>query len=213
MRIILSFSVLLFTVFTVQAQQGEISGRVFNEQREPLANVSIYVLTAKVGALLKTGATDGQGRYIIKNVPPGEFLVQASSVGYETMKSAPIMVMEQSVVVDDLILTVQSRTIDEVTVEGQVPLVQQRDGKLVLNVENSTLAAGNNALEVVQRAPGVSVDKDENLQLMGQQGVNVTIDGRQTYMSGEQLTAFLKATNGDQIKSVEVSTIRSAKED
>ncbi len=213
MRIILSFSVLLFTVFTVQAQQGEISGRVFNEQREPLANVSIYVLTAKVGALLKTGATDGQGRYIIKNVPPGEFLVQASSVGYETMKSLPIMVMEQSVVVDDLILTVQSRTIDEVTVEGQVPLVQQRDGKLVLNVENSTLAAGNNALEVVQRAPGVSVDKDENLQLMGQQGVNVTIDGRQTYMSGEQLTAFLKATNGDQIKSVEVSTIRSAKED
>src|SRR5690606_212919 len=158
-------------------------------------------------------ATDGQGRYIIKNVPPGEFLVQASSVGYETMKSAPIMVMEQSVVVDDLILTVQSRTIDEVTVEGQVPLVQQRDGKLVLNVENSTLAAGNNALEVVQRAPGVSVDKDENLQLMGQQGVNVTIDGRQTYMSGEQLTALRKASNGDHGKSVEVSTIRSAKDD
>src|SRR5690606_28761379 len=88
-----------------------------------------------------------------------------------------------------------------------------RDGKLILNVENSTLAAGNNALEVVQRAPGVSIDKDENVQLMGQQGVNFTIDGRQTYMSGEQLTAFLKAMSGDQIQRVEVSTIRRAKED
>ncbi len=213
MRIILNVCFLLVTVFTAQAQQGEVSGRVFNEQQEPLANVSIYLLTAKVGALIKTEVTDEHGRYIIKNVPPGEFVVQASSVGYETSKSSLLKVARQSVAVDDMILKPESQTIDAVTVEGQVPLVQQRDGKLILNVENSTLAAGNNALEVVQRAPGVSVDKDENLQLMGQQGVNITIDGRQTYMTGEQLAAFLKAMNGDQIQRVEVSTIRSAKED
>lgn len=213
MRIILNVCFLLVTVFTAQAQQGEVSGRVFNEQQEPLANVSIYLLTAKVGALIKTEVTDEHGRYIIKNVPPGEFVVQASSVGYETSKSSLLKVARQSVAVDDMILKPESQTIDAVTVEGQVPLVQQRDGKLILNVENSTLAAGNNALEVVQRAPGVSVDKDENLQLMGQHGVNITIDGRQTYMTGEQLAAFLKAMNGDQIQRVEVSTIRSAKED
>src|SRR5690606_11744117 len=97
MRIILSFCVLLFTVFTVQAQQGEISGRVVNEQRVPLANVSIHVLTAKMGALIKTGLTDEQGRYTINNVPSGEFVIQASSVGYETAKSTPISVMVQSV--------------------------------------------------------------------------------------------------------------------
>ncbi|TYR37576.1 outer membrane beta-barrel protein [Sphingobacterium phlebotomi] len=213
MRTILNVCFLLVTVFTAQAQQGEVSGRVFNEQQEPLANVSIYLLTAKVGALIKTEITDEHGRYIIKNVPNGAFLVQVSSVGYETLKSKSIQVAGQSVVVDDMILKPESQTIDAVTVEGQVPLVQQRDGKLILNVENSTLAAGNNALEVVQRAPGVSVDKDANLQLMGQQGVNVTIDGRQTYMSGEQLATFLKSMNGDQIQRVEVSTIRSAKED
>lgn len=213
MRIILNVCFLLVTVFTAQAQQGEVSGRVFNEQQEPLANVSIYLLTAKVGALIKTEVTNEHGRYVIKNVPPGEFVVQASSVGYETSKSSLLKVTGQSIVVDNMILKPESQTIDAVTVEGQVPLVQQRDGKLVLNVENSTLAAGNNALEVVQRAPGVSVDKDENLQLMGQQGVNITIDGRQTYMTGEQLAAFLKAMNGDQIQRVEVSTIRSAKED
>ena len=213
MRIILNVCFLLVTVFTAQAQQGEVSGHVFNEQQEPLANVSIYLLTAKVGALIKTEVTNEHGRYVIKNVPPGEFVVQASSVGYETSKSSLLKVTGQPIVVDDMILKPESQTIDAVTVEGQVPLVQQRDGKLVLNVENSTLAAGNNALEVVQRAPGVSVDKDENLQLMGQQGVNITIDGRQTYMTGEQLAAFLKAMNGDQIQRVEVSTIRSAKED
>lgn len=213
MRIILNVCFLLVTVFTAQAQQGEVSGRVFNEEQEPLANVSIYLLTAKVGALIKTEVTDEQGRYVMKNVLNGEFIVQASSVGYETFKSSTIQVTGQSIVLDDMILKPESQTIDAVTVEGQVPLVQQRDGKLVLNVENSTLAAGNTAFEVVQRAPGVSVDKDENLQLMGQSGINVTIDGRQTYMSGEQLATFLKSMNGDQIKSVEVGTTRSAKDD
>ena len=213
MRIILYVCLLFTSVFTARAQEGEVSGRVFNEQQEPLANVSIYLLTAKVGAVLKIEVTDEHGKYIIKNVPSGEFIVQASSVGYLTSKSSLLNVGTQPIVVEDLMMKPESQTIDAVVVERQAPVVQQRDGKLILNVENSTLAAGNNALEVVQRAPGVSVDKDENLQLMGQQGVNVTIDGRQSYMTGEQLTSFLKSMNGDQIQRVEVSTTRSAKED
>ncbi len=97
--------------------------------------------------------------------------------------------------------------------EGKRPLVESKPGKLILNVENSPIAAGNNALDIVQRAPGVSLDNNNNLQLMGQSGVAVTIDGRQTYMTGEQLLNFLKSTDGNQIKSVEVITSRSAKDD
>lgn len=204
---------MLSTGFTLFAQQVDVKGKVFNSKSEPLANVSVYLLTAKAEAVIKTAVSDEQGAYVIKNTPKGEFIVQASSVGYDVFKSTVVLVDGKSVVMDDIHLVEQTQTIGAVTVEGRVPLVQQRDGKLILNVENSTLAAGNNALEVVQRAPGVSVDKDENLQLMGQQGVNVTIDGRQTFMSGEQLATFLKAMNGDQIKSVEVSTQRSAKDD
>lgn len=210
---LLSFFFTLFTAMTLRAQQAEIAGKVVDSQGEPMANVSIYLLTVRTEAIIKTAVSDAEGLYSIKNAPNGEFVVQASSVGYETFKSATIQVAGRKIAMSDIVLTPQAQTIDNVTVEGRVPLVQQRDGKLILNVENSPLAAGNNALEVVQRAPGVSVDKDENLQLMGQQGVNVTIDGRQTFMSGEQLATFLKAMNGDQIKSVEVSTQRSAKDD
>jgi len=82
-----------------------------------------------------------------------------------------------------------------------------------MNVENSILAAGNSALDIIQRAPGVAIDKDDNLTLMGRQGVKVTIDGRQSYMTGDQLATYLKTLDGNQIKSVEVSTSRSAMED
>lgn len=212
----LNFCVIFFAspvLFAQQLAQGELSGTVQGPAQEPLANVSVYLLTATAKAVIKTGVTDEQGNYVLKNVPNGDFLVQASSVGYEAATSAPLHVEGKPLRVALLTLSLQSQSIGTVNVEGRVPLVQQRDGKLILNVENSTLAAGNNALEVLQRAPGVSVDKDENLQLMGQAGVNVTIDGRQTFMSGEQLSAFLKAMNGDQIKSIEVSNVRSARDD
>ncbi|WDF68614.1 outer membrane beta-barrel family protein [Sphingobacterium oryzagri] len=211
-----NFCFLLLTAFAVQAQQtwkGEVNGKIYNAAQEPMANVSVQLLTAKAAAVMKTGVSDENGTYIISNIPDGEFIIQVSSVGYESAKSSSFTIKGNSLTLADMILLPQTQSLEAVTVEGKVPLVQQRDGKLILNVENSTLAAGNNALEVIQRAPGVSVDKDENLQLMGQQGVNVTIDGRQTFMTGEQLATFLKSMNGDQIKSVEVTTGRTAKDD
>ncbi len=214
--LLLLINLFLFTALSLQAQQlpkGTLKGKVISPEKLPLANVSIYLLTAKAGAVIKTGITNEEGSYQINNVPKGEFVLQATSVGFEEFKSNIFQIDGNTLVMDDVQLLVQAQAIDAVAVEGRVPLVQQRDGKLILNVENSTLAAGNNALEVLQRAPGVSVDKDENLQLMGQQGVNVTIDGRQTFMSGEQLATFLKSMNGDQIKSIEVTTGRSAKDD
>ncbi|KGE14444.1 TonB-dependent receptor domain-containing protein [Sphingobacterium deserti] len=214
--ITLNICFLLLIAPALKAQQlpkGEVRGAVFSVVNEPLANVSIYLLMPTSEAVIKTGVTDATGNYLIKNVPTGEFILQATAVGHEVFRSAPIKVDGNLVRMDSITLVVQAQSIGNVTVEGRAPLVQQRDGKLILNVENSTLAAGNNALEVLQRAPGVSVDKDENLQLMGQAGVNVTIDGRQTFMTGEQLATFLKAMNGDQIKSIEVSTVRSARDD
>ncbi|MGO3108637.1 MAG: TonB-dependent receptor domain-containing protein [Sphingobacterium sp.] len=218
MKTIYTYFILLIAVpvlmsSTLQAKQPGIRGTVLDEQHQGVDKVSIYLMSSKVEAIIKTAVSDEKGNFSILNVPAGTYFIQASSVGFTTYKSQPLTIGSADVVLENIILTGASQQIGEVSVQARLPLVQQRDGKLILNVENSTLAAGNNALDIVQRAPGVSVDKDENLQLMGQQGVNVTIDGRQTYMSGDQLASLLKTMNGDQIKSVEVSTIRSAKDD
>ncbi|WP_231577428.1 TonB-dependent receptor plug domain-containing protein [Sphingobacterium sp. IITKGP-BTPF85] len=134
-------------------------------------------------------------------------------IGYSVSRSAIIAFNKTQQQIADLKLSPSTNALAEVTIEGKRPLVENKQGKLILNVENSPLAAGNNGLDIVQRAPGVSLDNDNNLQLMGQSGVKVTIDGRQTYMTGEQLTTLLKSTDGNQIKSVEVIKSRSARDD
>lgn len=209
------FLAILFQSFTLYAQQQQpiVTGKVLNEDHKAQTNVSIYLMSAKANAVIKTTVTDEDGKYTFTLVPAGEFVVQASAVGFETARSNALQVKTTAVQVEAITLKVMTNTISPLSVEARIPSLQQKDGKLILNVENSTLAVGNNALDIVQRAPGVSVDKDNNLQLMGQQGVKVTIDGRQTYMSGEQLASFLKSMDGSQIKSVEVGTSRNARDD
>lgn len=194
-------------------QDTDIKGKVLNQDNQPVASASIYLMSSSANVLIKSAVTDENGAYTILKAPKGTYYIEVTSVGFSKGKSAVFELGDKTFEVPDIIISSNSQAIEAVTVQRQVPMVQNMNGKLVLNVENSTLAAGNNALEVVKRAPGVSVDKDDNLQLMGQQGVNVTIDGRQTFMSGEQLATFLKSTDAGQIKSVEVTTTRSAKDD
>ncbi|MFD2743164.1 MULTISPECIES: outer membrane beta-barrel protein [Sphingobacterium] len=190
-----------------------IQGAVLNEAEEALEGATVYLMTTNSKVLLKSALTDAQGHFKISHVPNGNYYLEVGSIGYASAQSAPFEFAGKPVEMPSFILTTESQTIEAVAVTGQQPLIRSSNGKLIMDVENSTLAAGNNALEVLQRAPGVTIDKDENILLMGREGINVTIDGRQTFMTGDQLASFLKSVDGGQIKNIEVATTRSAKDD
>ena len=77
--------------------------------------------------------------------------------------------------------------------------------------ENSVLAAGNDAMEILERAPGVTVDKDDNISISGKNGVQVFIDGKPSPLAGKDLSEYLKTLQSAQIESIEIITNPSAK--
>lgn len=193
--------------------QVRITGSVQSEHNDPLPLATVYLTKTNTTVVLKAAVTDENGHYQFAEVKPGNYRIDVKMIGYLSDKSNAFDIAQSDYSLPVIQLKTDTRKLQEVAVEGKRPMVESKPGKLVLNVENSPMAAGNNALDIVQRAPGVSLDNNHNLQLMGQSGVAVTIDGRQTYMSGEQLVNFLKSTDGNQIKSVEVITTRAAKDD
>lgn len=193
--------------------QSVIKGRVIDQDNEPVQGASVYLLTAETRAILKTAVTNEEGYYALVDYPACSCIVEVTAVGYAKTETQIIHGTGDDMELPVIQLSMTSESIEAVTVRGELPLIQHTNGKLVMNVENSSVSAGNNAFEVLKRAPGVHVDKDDNISLMGQQGVNVTIDGRSTYMTGEQLATFLKSMDGSQIKSIELSTTRSARDD
>lgn len=175
-----------------------IKGRVVDENNQPLPFVTISVL--KSDSSLLTGAiTDDNGEYNL-NVPE-KYILQASFVGYNTAFGGP-----------DFVLKEETEELDEVQVKAKRPLIERQLDKLVVNVAESPLAAGSSLTNVLNRAPGVRVDKDGNVTVNGK-SVEIYIDGRPSYMSGEQLKGLLEGTDGSTIEKIEVITNPSAKYD
>lgn len=202
MRKILLFIVLLIPVLT---NAEIIKGSVIDSRGEAMPFVTISVLD-KDSSLLTGTITDEEGKYEI-SAPSlvgrdGEgFLIQASYVGYQTAFGGP-----------DFVLREETERLKEVEVKAKKPLIERQMDKLVVNVSASPLAAGSNGNDILRRAPGVRIDKDGNITVNGK-GVEIWIDGKPSYLSGQQLKAMLDGTDGNTIEKIEIISNPSAKYD
>lgn len=190
------FCLILLAAVPIAAET--IKGRVTDENGQPMSYVTISALQSD--STLITGAiTDENGEYSLD--APASSILQASFVGYNTMIGGP-----------DFTLKEETEQLEEVQVKAKRPLIERQMDKIVVNVSESPLAAGSSLTKVLQRAPGVRVDKDGNVTVNGK-SVEIYIDGRPSYMSGEQLKALLNGTDGGTIEKIEIITNPSAKYD
>ena len=101
--------------------------------------------------------------------------------------------------------------LEEVTVVAQRPILEMKPDKMVFNVDGSINASGSDALELLRKAPGVIVDNNDNITLLGKSGVKVYIDGKPSPLSSEDLASYLSSLQSDQIDNIEIITNPSAK--
>ncbi|MFB9292744.1 hypothetical protein [Persicitalea jodogahamensis] len=105
-----------------------------------------------------------------------------------------------------------SQTLGEVKVTAAKPFVEQLPYKTVINVENNIVASGGNALEVLERAPGVLVDnQSERIVLKGREGILMMIDDKPTYLSAQEVLNLLRNTPANSIETIELITNPSAR--
>jgi hypothetical protein len=139
--------------------------------------------------------------------------VSASNVGYKTTFSGLFTVAASDIIVPELKLGKAAAELSNVTVTSKKPMIEVKADKTIVNVEGTINAVGSNALELLRKSPGVSLDKDDGISLAGKNGVQVYIDGRVTPLSGADLAIYLKTLQSSQIESIELITNPSAKYD
>jgi hypothetical protein len=105
----------------------------------------------------------------------------------------------------------KNKDLEEVKVTSTRPTIEQKADRLVVNVENTAMAAGNTAYAVLGKTPGVLIDAEGNIQLNGRSGVLVMIDGRPTYLSARDLRTLLEGMPAENLKNIEIITNPSAK--
>ena len=176
-----------------------IKGSVIDADGKAMPFVTISVL-AQDSSLLTGAITDDDGLYATE-VTANQYIIQASYVGYVTAYGGP-----------DFVLREETEKLAEVEVKAKKPLIERQMDKLVVNVSASPLAAGSNGNDILRRAPGVRIDKDGNITVNGK-SVEIWIDGKPSYLSGQQLKAMLDGTDGNTIEKIEIISNPSAKYD
>jgi hypothetical protein len=210
------FLLTLTTAFSQVITRGTVSGHVGSVAGKSLEFTTLMLLKAKDSTLAKGAISDAEGKYSFENVGAGRYLVAAQQIGYRKTYSAPFTVDEAhpAVEVPALAMADETKSLTEVKVVAQKPFIEQQVDRTVVNVENSIVASGNTALEVLEKAPGVTIDRqNDQIQLKGKAGVIVYIDGKQTYLSQQEVSNLLKNTPSDNIASIEIITNPGSKYD
>ena len=114
---------------------------------------------------------------------------------------------------DTIVTEPVAKKLTDVVVTSKKPLVEQKIDRMVINVDASVTNAGSTALEVLERSPGVMVDKDGNISLKGKSEVMIMIDGKPSYLSGSELASLLQNMSAIQLSQIEIMTNPSAKYD
>lgn len=213
-RLLFPLSILFsLTVNMAAARTGSISGHVLDANGKPAVFASVLLLRDNDSALVKTELTNEKGEYDLTPVDNGTYRVKVVLMGYETYVYKTVAVSNNSPAVPDIILNTANKDLKEVTVSAQKPFIEVHPDKLVVNVENSIVSAGSSVLEVLSRAPGVTVDQNDNISLKGKQGVNIMIDGRVVPVSAADLANMLKSMPSNSVDKIEVISNPSAKYD
>ena len=214
---LLLLAVIALTAFTTNAQtRAKITGQIKDNSGNGIKAVTVFLNKATDSTVAKTAVSDAKGNFEMDGIKAGNYFISTTFTGTQKGRSAVFTAKEgETVSVPALTLLPADKSIAGVTVTATYskPMIEVKADKTILNVENSINATGSNAFELLQKAPGVVTDKDDNISLKGKNGVRVYIDGRPTQMNNADLASYLKTINSVDIESIEMIDNPSAKYD
>jgi len=211
---LLTAALLTFTFSSFAQKSAKITGKVTDETKNALPGITASLLRVKDSSLVKAAFTDKEGVYTFEAVKEGAYFVSITGIGYKKSYSDVLEIKAGTEVSTPAITMLQEvKGLKEVTVNGKKPMFEQKPDKMVVNVEASPTNAGANVLEVLEKSPGITVDKDGNISLKGKAGVQVFIDGKPAYLSGADLANYLRNMQGSQLEQIEIMTNPPAKYD
>jgi hypothetical protein len=201
----------LFLFLFGNAQESAVKGRLVDSaSAKPVRDATINFLQPQT-KVSKTVITDQNGIFQT-NLIQGPYKVTITHSSFRK-KGMHLAVQGQPVDMGNIQLIALVKSLAEVTVTATRPMVEQKDDRVIYNVEDDPAAKSESASDILRKTPYVSVDGDGGIQVNGQANFKVLLDGRETALFTQNVKEALKAFPGATIARIEVITSPSAKYD
>lgn len=193
-------------------QQGIIRGQLQDPDGAAVVYANVVLYSAADTTIVKVETTDEAGVFRMSNINAGAYMLSATYLGAaDIWKNDLILQAGQSLDLGAIRFVKAAVELAEATVTATRAMVEVKPDRTIFNVQGTINSVGADALSLMRKAPGVTVDNNDNISVLGRAGVLLYVDGKRLPLAGEALTAYLQNLPADQIDRFEIITNPGAK--
>jgi len=202
---LISFCAVLICSLSIQGQS--ISGKLLDADNAPVIYANVVLFSLPDSSLVKVETTSDVGMFQFSDLDEGShFFIQASYIGLDDYSSEQIIMPSDDVNLGEILMATSGIELETAVVTARRALVEIKPDRTVFNVEGTINSAGDNGLGLLRKAPGVLVDNNDNITVLGRSGVLMYVDGKRLPIAGDELTAYLQALPAEQIDKIDIIT-------
>lgn len=187
------------------SQSAIIEGRIVDSESQPISFATILFFEKGGSQALGGAISDDDGNFLISNLKEQDYYIEFSMVGFTTVSKTINTSNAENI---KITLTENIEELDETVITAKAPTIKREPGKLIFNVEGSSLSTGD-TFNLLSKTPGVLVIGD-NIQVKRTSPI-VYLNDKRVYLTSSELASLLKSMDASNIKSIEVIDNPSAK--
>lgn len=195
------------------SDKGKIEGKVIDKAENiPVEYANIMIMNPDDSSMVTGGLTDLDGRFMIRDIPVGDYYIVVNFIGYEKKVIPGISLTRQNHTINlgDIDLNMSAYQLDGAEVSAKKMAVEYRLDRKVVNVGTDLDAAGSSAVDVLEKVPSIRVDLGGEVSLRGSSNFTVLIDGKPSVLQGSEALQQIPAST---IENIEIITNPSVKYD
>jgi hypothetical protein len=199
-KLLLTFISLCILCVYSFAQVAKFSGSLNDpNEKKPVQNAVIALLIPKDSILYKYTRSDAQGKFVLQNVKPGNYILMTTHPYFaDILEDVEI---KADIEFPPLALTSKAKLLQEVIIKSGSPL-KIRGDTTVYTADSFKVSANANVEELLKKLPGIQVDKDGKIKAMGETVEKVLVDGEEFF--GDDPGMAVKNLRADAVKEVQV---------
>ncbi|GLR15800.1 outer membrane beta-barrel protein [Portibacter lacus] len=193
----ITIGIFFFLPFLISAQTFELKGKVEDTNKEPLIGANIALI--QDGENVYQTISDVDGTYLFDNVERGDYRLKITYLGFFNVNED--VNIEDNVTLKTKTMYASPVGLDEVVVEGKVPLATQSGDTTRYNASQYKVLADASTEDLVTKMPGITMENGV-ISAEGETVQKVLVDGKEFF--GNDATAALKNLPAEVVDKIEI---------
>jgi outer membrane receptor protein involved in Fe transport len=196
------------------SNQSTIKGKIIEQEtKESIEFVNVSLFITSDSSLVTGLVTDTNGEFCFTDVQDGNYYIQISCIGFETIIISNISAGYKNYLIDlgTITLRVSNILLNDVDIISQKSAQNNSIDRKVYNVKKDILSQTGSVSDILQNIPSVSVDVDGTVSIRGSSNITFFINGKPSALLKKNSAVALQEIPANTVEQIEVITNPSAK--